>query len=704
MKTEHVMNKGTQTTRIPNKLAEEKSPYLLQHAYNPVNWYPWGEEAFTKSKQEDKPIFLSIGYSTCHWCHVMAHESFEDEEVADYMNRYFIAIKVDKEERPDVDSIYMSVCQKLNGNGGWPLTIFMLPNQKPFFAGTYFPKRSRNQMPGLMNLLEAVKEKWETSRKEILQSSESITNALKQENMQTNSPGNFTKELPKQVTRSLSNNFDKEYGGFGLAPKFPSPHNLMYLLRVAYYEQNHEALEMVEKTLDSMYQGGIFDHIGYGFSRYSTDQKWLVPHFEKMLYDNGLLIITYLEAYQITKKKHYKQIAEMTLEYVLRELTGEQGGFYCAQDADSEGVEGKYYVFTPEEIIGVLGQEDGKYFNEYYDITKQGNFEGESIPNRIHVQKEEPLIESQQANSAVHNLENERITQLRKIIYEYRLHRTKLHKDDKILTSWNGIMIVAFAKAYQILQDDQYLIAAQRADQFLQDKLCKDDRLFVHYRDGDSIGSGHIDDYAFYIWALISLYEATLELNYLGRAIKYTKVLIEQFFDAKRGGFYLYAEDAEALINRPKEVYDGAIPSGNSVAAYVLLKLADLTGDVELIQVADKQMEFIARSITDYPSGHCFAMMAVILKLYPTKELVCVVTNSREMKEVKKLLAKHFLPNVTILVKAAEDLDQLEEIAEFTKEYEMKGELSTFYLCENYVCLAPFHDVEILESLLTKNE
>ena len=690
--------------RKPNRLINEKSPYLLQHAYNPVSWYPWGEDAFSKATEDDKPIFLSIGYSTCHWCHVMAHESFEDEEVADYMNRYFIAIKVDKEERPDVDSIYMSVCQKLNGNGGWPLTIFMLPNQKPFFAGTYFPKRSRNQMPGLMNLLEAVKEKWETSREEILQSSESITNALKKETMQKNSPDNFTKELPRQVTSSFLNNFDKEYGGFGMAPKFPSPHNLMYLLRVAYYDQDQEALEMVEKTLDSMYQGGIFDHIGYGFSRYSTDQKWLVPHFEKMLYDNGLLIITYLEAYQITKKTHYKQIAEMTMEYVLRELTSEQGGFYCAQDADSEGVEGKYYVFTPDEIIGVLGQEDGKYFNEYFDITSKGNFEGENIPNRIHAQKEEHPIESQQVNGAAHNLENERITQFRKIIYEYRLHRTKLHKDDKILTSWNGIMIVAFAKAYQILQDDQYLQAAQRADQFLQDKLCKEDRLFVHYRDGDSIGIGHIDDYAFYIWALISLYEATLDLDYLERAIKYTKVLIEQFFDNKQGGFYLYAEDAEALIHRPKEIYDGAIPSGNSVAAYVLLKLADLTGDVELNLIAEKQMNFIARSITDYPSGHCFAMMAVMLELYPTKELVCVVQDKAQMKEVQNLLSKHFLPNITILVKLSENQEQLEKFAEFTKEYEMKDDRTTFYLCENRVCMAPFHDIEEMERLLTKGD
>jgi len=663
----------------------------------------------------------------------MAHESFEDQEVADYLNRYFVAIKVDKEERPDVDSIYMSVCQKITGSGGWPLTIFMLPDQKPFFAGTYFPKRSRQQMPGLMNLLEAVKEKWETSRNDILQSSENITNALKQDNKLNSKRENNSRELTKHASHSLIHNFDKEYGGFGMAPKFPTPHNLMYLLRVYYYEQNQEALKVVEKTLDSMYQGGIFDHIGYGFARYSTDKKWLAPHFEKMLYDNALLIIAYLEAFEITKKEHYKHIAQMTMEYVLRELTDDEGGFFCAQDADSEGVEGKYYVFTPEEIIEVLGTEDGKYFNEYYDITKNGNFEGKNIPNRIHahnkenpvgkslkVQKEKGMdlkkqqsellhredqhIEDQNADifKAAGSLESDRISHLRKIVFEYRSHRTMLHKDDKILTSWNALMIVAFTKAYQILEDDQYLQAAKRADQFLQDKLSNGDRLFVLYRKETAIGTGHIDDYAFYIWALLGLYEATLEVEYLSRAIQYTKVMIEQFFDAEQGGFYLYAEDSEVLIHRPKELYDGAVPSGNSVAAYAVLKLASLTADDEFTQIAEKQMNYITKRIEDYPSGYCFSMMAVMLLLYPTKELVCVVQNPSEKEEVKKLLSKHFLPNITVIVKTSNNDEQLKKIAEFTKEYRLQGDSATFYLCEKYACLAPFHDIKELEGLLIK--
>lgn len=643
--------------------------------------------------------------STCHWCHVMEHESFEDLEVADYMNRHFIAIKVDKEERPDVDSIYMSVCQRLNGNGGWPLSIFMLPNQKPFFAGTYYPKRSRYNMPGLMNLLEAVTDKWETDREEIYLSSENITKSLSQEYTTTSAFGNQKNELTRQAAHSLINYTDKEYGGFGISPKFPTPHNLMFLLRVAYYTKNAEAVRVVQKTLDSMYQGGIFDHIGYGFSRYSTDRIWLVPHFEKMLYDNGLLVMTYLEAYQKTRQESYKQVAKMTLEYVSRELTDPQGGFYCAQDADSEGVEGKYYVFTSEEIIQILGVDDGNYFNTFYNITEKGNFEGKSIPNRIPNYKEEKQLEVNSSNGENNEnpLENERITKLRKVVFEYRLNRTKLHKDDKILTSWNGLMISAFAKAYQVLQEEQYLTAAKIADQFIQEKLSNNSRLFVHYRDGASVGVGHIDDYAFYIWGLIQLYETTWEIDYIRRAEEYAKVMIEDFFDQEQGGFYLYGKDAETLIHRPKELYDGAIPSGNSVAAYALIKLAGITGNVLYNQIIDKQMDFIANGIAESPSGHCFSLMAIMLLENPSKELVCVVQNPSEMKTVQELLAKYFLPNIIVLLKTPGNSEQLMKIAEYTRDYEMKNNRMTFYLCENHACSAPFHEIKELEEMLIKN-
>lgn len=404
-----------------NRLINEKSPYLIQHAYNQINWYPWGEEAFEDAKRENKPIFLSIGYSTCHWCHVMAHESFEDENVAAILNNFFISIKLDREERPDVDSVYMTVCQALTGSGGWPLTIIMTPEQKPFFAGTYFPTTSRYGMPGLIEILESVATEWNNSKEKLIGSSNNILKELNKFFVSERNDTKLSEKNLKNGYKQLLKSFDIKYGGFGKAPKFPTPHKLMFLLR--YYKMYDEtnALEMVESTLDSMYRGGLFDHIGYGFSRYSTDDKYLVPHFEKMLYDNALLVISYLEAYEITKNPLYKEVSIKILEYVFRELTSDEGGFYCAQDADSEGEEGKYYVFTPDEIRIILGQEDGDYFNEYYDITEDGNFEGMSIPNLI-------------KNSA-YDKRDEKINILGQNVLDYRNERYSLHKDDKILTS-----------------------------------------------------------------------------------------------------------------------------------------------------------------------------------------------------------------------------------------------------------------------------
>ncbi|WP_334306015.1 thioredoxin domain-containing protein [Anaerocolumna sp. AGMB13025] len=650
----------------------------------------------------------------------MAHESFEDQEVADYLNNHFVAIKVDKEERPDVDSIYMTVCQNLTGSGGWPLTIFMFPDQKPFFAGTYYPKRSRYNMPGILDLLEAVHEKWETEREELLRTSEGITSSLKEHRNREVSEGQITEELFVNGAHSLISHFDSQYGGFGRAPKFPTPHNLMFLLRSYYYKREDKALKVVEKTLNSMYKGGIFDHIGYGFSRYSTDSKWLVPHFEKMLYDNGLLVLTYLETYQITKKEHYKQIAEMTMEYVLRELTSNEGGFYCAQDADSEGVEGKYYVFTPEEIIDLLGKDDGIYFNEYYGITSKGNFEGKSIPNRLHgdiinstsAKSRDKLfgnplfyqlgipVTPEQNNRT--NLEEERIGGLRIKVLNYRAHRTSLHKDDKILTSWNGIMIGAFAKAYKILRDKRYLQAAVKAEEFIGEHLIKGDDLYVLYREGSAKGTGHIDDYAFYCLALIELYEATLDIQYLSKAFRFSQILIRKFFDKDSGGFYLYAEDAETLIHRPKEIYDDAIPSGNSVAAYVLLKLSAYTAKAELIQAADKQNAYIAGIIEDYPSAYCFALMALGMEVYKTRELICVLPDASFIEGVQELLSRHFLPDVTVLVKTKENQEQLKELAVFTEDYKIDEKTPAYYLCENYACRAPVNNLKELENLLIK--
>lgn len=675
--TEHVTNNGKGTTRIPNKLGFEKSPYLLQHAYNPVDWYPWGEEAFTKAKEENKPIFLSIGYSTCHWCHVMAHECFEDEEVATLLNKYFICIKVDKEERPDVDTIYMTICQATTGHGGWPLTIFMTPDQKPFYAATYIPKTSRYGMAGLLDILEQVHMQWTQNPEDMIKTGDQLTEIMKTEFESKGNVGTVSKELISLAVSEFKQTHDHQYGGFGHAPKFPTPHNLMFLLRYACMEADEQTLYMVEKTLEQMYRGGIYDHIGYGFARYSTDEKWMVPHFEKMLYDNALLAITYLEAYQYTKKDLYRVVGEQILDYIAREMTDKDGGFYSAQDADSDGIEGKYYIFTPEEINSVLDNDDAGFFCNYYDITKDGNWEGGySIPNRLTPKELNP--------------ENERVVRLCKQIYDYRRDRNVLHKDDKILTSWNALMITAYAKAAQILQKKEYSDVAIRAVDFIERSLTdKNDRLYVRYRDGDAAFMGHIDDYAFYCMSLICVYEATFDITYLKRAITLTDQMIEQFWDENKYGFYLYAKDSEQLIYRPKEVYDGATPSGNSVAGYVLQRLSHITGKKRYQEFADKQLSFLAGQVKDYPAGYSFSMMAFMGALYPSKEIVCVEGEKEEFNELSIYMAAHFEPNTVAIVKNSDNEDELLKIADYVKDYHTVNEKMTYYVCENYSCMAP---------------
>lgn len=599
------------TMKKPNRLISESSPYLLQHAYNPVNWYPWGEEAFRKARDEDKPVFLSIGYSTCHWCHVMAHESFEDEEIAEALNRSYISVKVDKEERPDIDAVYMAVCQGLTGSGGWPLTIIMTPEQKPFFAGTYYPKTKRYNMPGLLEILEAVTKEWKENRDELTRAGDKIVNVLngraqsqeKEPEEKAGMAGRPNKDLAVAARETLCQAFDNWYGGFGTSPKFPMPHNLMFLLRWYQFEKDGHALEMVEKTLQQMYRGGIFDHIGYGFSRYSTDDKWLAPHFEKMLYDNALLVMVYLEAYQITKNELYKTVAMKTLSYITKEMTNPEGGFYSAQDADSEGEEGKYYVFTQKEILDLIGESDGSLFNQFFDITEPGNFEGKNIPNLIKTRDYDPIPDNIR----------KRIPE----VYDYRRNRTALHKDDKILTSWNSLMIAAYAKAYKALGEDKYLETAERAAAFLSDSMTGEDgKLRVSWRAGTASGAGTLDDYAFFIWALLELYEAALDLSYLEKAKKMCNLMMECFRDETADGFYLTDKDSERLIYRPKESYDGAIPSGNSAAGYVLIKLSKLTHMEEYHEEGLKQLLYLTGQAESYPAGHCFALMAVMMELY----------------------------------------------------------------------------------------
>ena len=678
--------------QTPNRLINEKSPYLLQHAYNPVQWYPWGEEAFEKARLEDKPVFLSIGYSTCHWCHVMERESFENDEIAELLNRKYVCIKVDREERPDVDSVYMSVCQAMTGQGGWPLTVIATPDGRPFFAGTYFPPKARYGHPGLEELLTTVARQWMESRARLLDSAGQIESYLKEQERLVVSAEPEMK-LVHQAFREFESSFDKKNGGFGGAPKFPTPHNLLFLMEYGQREGNRKAVEMAEMTLVQMYRGGIFDHIGGGFSRYSTDEKWLVPHFEKMLYDNALLVLAYLKAYSLTGRKFYGFVAGQVLEYVERELTDRQGSFYCSQDADSDGVEGGYYVFSRDEIIQLLGESEGREFCRKYGITANGNFEGKNIPNLLENEDYEACGESDSCDNSL------------KKLYEYRITRTKLHKDDKILVSWNGFMICAFAEAGAVLGEKRYLELAVRAEAFIRNNLVKNRRLMVRYRDGEAAGEGKLSDYACYALALTELYRVTFEADYLKRAAAWAEMMTEQFFDREKGGFYLYAKDGEQLITRTKETYDGAMPSGNSVAARVLQQLAQITGEVKWQQALEKQLRFLAGAMDGYPSGHSYALLTIINVLYPAKELVCVLSSGIDRK-VRIMLLKQLgyfnktVPGLNVIVKTEENRQELESLAPDTRDYPAVETGEQFYLCIDGNCMQPVSQLsQILEEL-----
>ncbi len=667
--------------RKPNRLVYEKSPYLLQHAHNPVDWYPWGDEAFEKARQEDKPVFLSIGYSTCHWCHVMERESFEDETVAGYLNEHFVAIKVDREERPDIDAVYMRVTQALTGQGGWPMSVFLTPDTTAFYAGTYFPKQSRFGMSGFSEVLAAIVKLWRDDRNKLLRQSGEIIKRLGSERRQPAS--RVTKKEPAVAFELFRSGFDNRYGGFGPSPKFPTPHNLMFLLRYYKAEHQKQALEMTETTLKSMYRGGLFDHVGGGFSRYSTDDKWLVPHFEKMLYDNALLVLAYLEAYQATKNPLYKRVAEKTLRYIEREMTHLAGGFYSAQDADSEGAEGKYYVWTPGEVQKTLGAEDGGAFCRWFGITETGNFEGTSIPNLL--------------TNEAYAEPNDTIEALLPKLYDVRLSRAKLFKDEKILTAWNALMIAALGKAYWVLGDDKYKAAAERAAAFVKDRLTRPDgRLYVRWHDGEAAGTGYLDDYAYLAWAMLQLYEATADVTYFESALRHAEAMCRLFEDRESGGFFLYGDDSEQLMLRPKETYDGATPSGNAVAAFVLVRLSKLTAEEKWTARAERQLAFLSAYIKEYPAARCFGLMAAMLELYPSKELVVTGASAVNIQKIREALGPVFSPDMTILIKTAENEERLAAAAPFTADYPVTPGKVLYYICENHMCAAP---VESLEEL-----
>ncbi len=644
---------------MANRLKDQSSPYLLQHAENPVDWYPWGEEAFEKAEREDKPVFLSVGYSTCHWCHVMAHESFEDEETAALLNRYFVCVKVDREERPDIDSVYMTVCQALTGGGGWPMSIFMTAQQKPFYAGTYFPPDSHSGMIGFRDLLRAIAEQWQTNKTALIESAEQILSHVGAEDATKSSL--IDRELLKRAASLFSQSFDSRYGGFGTAPKFPTPHNLLFLLLYSTMEADKEEASFsrsaVHKTLEQMRRGGIFDQIGFGFSRYSTDNYFLAPHFEKMLYDNALLILAYASMFKVSGEPFFLDTAEKTAAYVFREMTGEAGEFYSAQDADSEGEEGRFYLWNYEEICTLLGEETGASFCEYYGITERGNFEGKNIPNLL-------------GGAAI----ADSFDRERQMLYEYRKSRYKLHIDDKILTSWNALMICAMVILYRATGKQRYLQAAERTQKFIEENLAEGDLLFVSCRNGARSVNGFLDDYAYYMAALIFLYEATAKPYYRERAKTLYHQVKKQFSDTNGGGFFLYGRENGSLITRPKETYDGAMPSGNSVMAFCLVRLSQILGEEEIKKDAEWQLAYMSTAAQQYPAGYAMFLIALILYYHPPMKITVVLSHDDSKEEILSHLP--LCSEVNILPRPTED-------------YRLLNGKTTYYICHNHVCLPP---------------
>lgn len=685
---------------MPNRLAHEKSPYLLQHANNPVDWFPWGEEAFLKAKDEEKPIFLSIGYATCHWCHVMERESFEDHEVAELLNRYFISIKVDREERPDVDHLYMTVCQALRGTGGWPLSIFLTPDRKPFFAGSYFPKSARLGMPGFTDIVLQLAHFWANQRDKVVSAGEEITKAFQRKPSQGITPDTFTISVIERACEQLRTRFDERWGGFGQAPKFPTPHNLTLLLRWHLRNPQSEGLVMVEKTLEAMRRGGIFDQVGFGFHRYSVDERWLVPHFEKMLYDQAMLAMAYTEAFQVTGRALYEETSRQIFEYVLRDMTDSAGGFHSAEDADSEGKEGLFYVWTPKEVNAILGEEVGSLYCRFHGISLEGNFEdNQSI---AHIPR--PIAEF----SGPDDRDGKKLKALlqaagRKL---FAVRRQRIHplKDDKILTSWNGLMIAALAKGYQTFREPRLLQAAARAADFVLKALRRDSgRLLRRYRQGDAAHTGFADDYAYLVWGLIELYESTFELRYLEEALRLQQLMLDLFWDDKDGGFFFTAHDSEQLFIRDKEIYDGALPSSNSVAALNLLRLARMTGNTIWEEQVERLFRTFYHVVSDYPSAYTHFLHAVDFALGPSKEIVVAGDLGQEpTRKMVEVLQSTFLPNRVLLHAASgADGEKLAKLAPFVEDLRFSGGQPVVYLCEDHACRNPIRSVDELKQVLT---
>lgn len=677
----------------PNKLIDEKSPYLLQHAHNPVEWYPWGGEAFDTAKQDSKPIFLSIGYSTCHWCHVMERESFEDPEIAKLLNDTFVSIKVDREERPDIDMFYMQVCQMMTGRGGWPLTIIMTPEKEPFYAATYIPRDSRFGMIGMRELIPQIKDMWKKNKRGLTNTGLKII-----ENVRTNE---LVKEKGKLELETLHlgyfqllDRFDKKYGGFSSAPKFPTPHNLLFLLRYWKRTGKKQALKMVEKTLEAMRYGGVFDQVGYGFHRYSTDERWIVPHFEKMLYDQALMLMAYTEAFQVTNNQFYRRVANEIITYVVRDMMSPEGGFYSAEDADSEGEEGRFYLWTVNEIKENLSPKEAGVAIKIFNIKPEGNFLDESTRKTTgsNILYQSVPVEkcASQLNITIDDL-SKLMEKIRQNLFGIREGRVRPFLDDKILTSWNGLMIAALAKASLALDEPEYLKTAQKATFFIKNVLTKKGRLIHRFRDGESSVQGFLNDYAFLIWGLIELYDASLDAQFLKLAVELNETLLEHFWDEDEGGFYFSANDWERMPIRRKMIYDGALPSGNSVAMFNLLRLAKITGNVELEEKAELLRSVFYGNVSDIPIAHTQLMVALDYGLGPSYEVV-VVGDPQKEDTINMLhtLRKGFKPRIVVQLKSR----KLEEIADFIKSYSMINDKATAYVCKNYQCNLPTNNIE----------
>ncbi|MFQ5637969.1 MAG: thioredoxin domain-containing protein [bacterium] len=688
-----------------NRLVFQKSPYLLQHAGNPVDWYPWGEEAFQKAKNEDKPIFLSIGYSTCHWCHVMEHESFEDTDVAALLNEAFVCIKVDREERPDIDQIYMSVAQAMTGSGGWPLTILMTPDKRPFFAGTYFPKNSRYQRIGMVELLPKISELWKNERDKLLESAEKVV-AFLQNNTKTEPGDALTEAVLDTAFQQLHSRYDAAHGGFGTAPKFPSPHNFTFLLRYWQRSGDPQALQIVEKTLRQMRLGGIFDHVGFGFHRYSTDSRWLLPHFEKMLYDQALLAMAYVETSQATGKEEFAQTAREIFTYVLRDMTSPEGGFYSAEDADSEGEEGLFYLWTPDALHELLGEKDGDLVIRLFNVEAGGNFveqaTGEKTGHSImHLQKS--LSELAKENDMPQDELKARWEKARKKLFDAREKRIHPLKDDKILTDWNGLMIAALAKGAAALDEPLYAVAARKAADFIWNKLRdQQGRLMKRYRQGEAALPAHVEDYAFVVWGLLELYETTFEVEYLQKAIALNDRMLTGFWDSENGGLFFASDSLNDLLVRTKEIYDGAVPSGNSVAALNFIRIGRMTAKPELEEKAAAIGRAFSNQVRRAPMGFTQLMSAIHFAAGPSYEVVIAGSPGHEdTKAMHKALQQKFFPNkVTLFRPVDSEKPPIVGLAEFTEYQTAINGKATAYVCKNYACNAPTTDIDQMLKLL----